>query len=77
MSGNDLIFLVRHLAADGLAAWAQVWERGYEEYVAKVEESRYEGGRTRAWLKVKQRGWTDAEDRWERPMRKPLQTPPQ
>jgi len=37
-----LVFPVRRLAADGLAAWAQVVERGYEGYVAKDEGSQYE-----------------------------------
>jgi hypothetical protein len=36
--------------------------------VAKDESSAYEGGVTRRWLKVKQKGWTDAEDRWRRPL---------
>jgi hypothetical protein len=26
----------------------------------------YEGGATRRWLKVKQKGWTVEEDRWRR-----------
>jgi hypothetical protein len=26
----------------------------------------YEGGPTLRWVKVKQKGWTDAEDRWQR-----------
>jgi ATP-dependent DNA ligase len=43
-----------------------VVERGYEGLVAKDEASAYEGGPTRRWLKVKQRGWTLAEDRWQR-----------
>jgi len=43
-----------------------VIERGYEGYVAKDEASAYEGGATRRWLKVKQPGWTDEEDRWRR-----------
>jgi ATP-dependent DNA ligase len=34
--------------------------------VAKDEASAYTGRPTRAWLKVKQRGWTVAEDRWRR-----------
>jgi hypothetical protein len=41
------------LAPDGLEAWAQVIEHGYEGYVAKDEASAYEGGATRRWLKVK------------------------
>jgi ATP-dependent DNA ligase len=57
---------VRRLATDGLEAWTQVVERRYEGYVAKDEASAYEGGPTRRWLKVKQRGWTLAEDRWQR-----------
>jgi ATP-dependent DNA ligase len=40
--------------------------RGYEGLVAKDEASAYEGGSTRRWLKVKQKGWTVAEDRWRR-----------
>jgi ATP-dependent DNA ligase len=61
-----LVFPVRRLAADGREAWAQVIERGYEGYVAKDEASVYEGGATRRWLKVKQKGWTVEEDRWQR-----------
>ena len=34
--------------------------------VAKDEARVYEGGPTRRWLKVKQTGWTDVEDRWRR-----------
>jgi bifunctional non-homologous end joining protein LigD len=64
--GSDLVFPVRRLAADGPAAWTQVIERGYEGLVAKNEASVYEGGATRRWLKVKQKDWTVAEDRWRR-----------
>jgi ATP-dependent DNA ligase len=60
----DLVHAARRLALNGLEAWAQVLERGYEGYVAKDEASPYDGGRTRAWLKVKVPGWTDPEDRW-------------
>jgi ATP-dependent DNA ligase len=42
------------------------FERGYEGLVAKDEASVYVGGRTRAWLKVKQPNWTEGEDRWRR-----------
>jgi hypothetical protein len=34
--------------------------------VAKDEASAYAGGATRRWLKVKQKGWAVAEDRWQR-----------
>jgi ATP-dependent DNA ligase len=43
---------VRRVAPDGLEAWGQVIERGYEGYVAKDEASAYAGGATRRWLKV-------------------------
>jgi ATP-dependent DNA ligase len=36
--------------------WEQVFERGYEGYVANDEASVYEGGPSRQWLKVKQKG---------------------
>jgi ATP-dependent DNA ligase len=48
------------------SATLQVIERGYEGYVAKDEASAYEDGPTWRWLKVKQRGWTVEEDRWQR-----------
>ena len=58
VAGSDLVFPVGRLAPDGLEAWKQVIERGYEGYVAKDEASAYEGGTARRWLKVKQKGWT-------------------
>jgi len=57
---------VRRLASDGLEAWKQVVERGYEGYVARDEASVYEGRATRRWLKVKQKGWTVEQDRSSR-----------
>jgi ATP-dependent DNA ligase len=66
IAGSELIFPVRRLAANGIEAWQQVLERGYEGYVAKDEASTYVGGGTKAWVKVKVPGWTDAEDRWRR-----------
>jgi bifunctional non-homologous end joining protein LigD len=66
VAGSELVFPVRRLAGNGLDAWAQVVERGYEGLVAKDEASVYEGGATRRWLKVKQKGWTVEEDRWRR-----------
>jgi bifunctional non-homologous end joining protein LigD len=53
VAGSELVFPVRRLASDGLKAWAQVIERGYEGSVAKDEASVYEGGASRRWLKVK------------------------
>lgn len=66
VSGRDWIFPVRRLAADGIKAWSEVLERGYEGYVAKDERSPCVAGPSRSWLKVKQPGWTDPEDRWKR-----------
>jgi bifunctional non-homologous end joining protein LigD len=66
VAGSELVFPVRRLAPDGLAAWQQVVERGYEGYVAKDEGSAYEGGATRRWLKVKQKDWTIGDDQWTR-----------
>ena len=66
LAGSELVFPVRRLAPDGLAAWQQVIERGYEGYVAKDEASAYEGGPTKRWLKVKQKDWTIGGDQWTR-----------
>ena len=41
----------------------------HEGLVAKEETSLYEPGPTRRWLKVKQKGWTIAEDHWQRRIR--------
>jgi ATP-dependent DNA ligase len=64
--GSDLVLPVRRLAKNGFEAWSEVVARDYEGLVAKDESSLYEAGPTRRWLKVKQKGWTDAEDRWQR-----------
>jgi bifunctional non-homologous end joining protein LigD len=66
VAGGELVFPVRRLTPDGVQAWRQVLERGYEGLVAKDEASAYESGRTKRWLKVKVPGWTVAEDRWQR-----------
>jgi bifunctional non-homologous end joining protein LigD len=66
VAGNELVFPVRRLAPDGLVAWQQVVEHGYEGYVAKDEASAYEGGATRRWIKVKQKDWTIGDERWTR-----------
>jgi hypothetical protein len=39
VAAGKLVFPVRRLAPDGLEAWKQVVERGYEGYVAKDEGS--------------------------------------
>ena len=66
IAASELIFPVRRLSPDGLKAWKQVVERGYEGYVAKEEGSTYQGVVTRRWLKVKQQGWTISDERWTR-----------
>ena len=66
IAGSDLVLPVRRLAKNGFEAWAEVIAHDYEGLVAKEETSLYEAGTTRRWLKVKQRGWTDPEDRWQR-----------
>jgi bifunctional non-homologous end joining protein LigD len=62
----DVVLPVRRLARNGFEAWSEVIARDCEGYVAKDETSPYEGGPTLRWVKVKQRGWTDAEDGWKR-----------
>jgi bifunctional non-homologous end joining protein LigD len=66
VAGSEFVLPVRRLAKNGFAAWAEVIAHDYEGLVAKEEASLYEAGPTRRWLKVKQRGWTVAEDRWQR-----------
>ena len=61
---HTLIFPARRLAANGLEAWAQVLERDYEGLVGKDDASPYRGGRTLAWLKVKQRDYRVHERGW-------------
>ena len=51
---QDMVLPVRRLADDGLKAWREVVEHGYEGLVAKDPASPYAGGRTLRWLKVKQ-----------------------
>jgi bifunctional non-homologous end joining protein LigD len=55
---------VRRLSDDGLKAWRQVVEHGYEGLVAKDPASPYLGGRTLKWWKVKQRDYRVAERGW-------------
>jgi len=61
LEGSTLVLPARRLAGDGLAAWAEVLERGYEGLVAKDPASLYVGGRTLAWLKVKQPKYREVE----------------
>ena len=65
LDGQDLVLPVRRLADDGMKAWQGVLERGYEGLVAKDPESRYVGGRTLKWLKVKQPDYRVEERGWD------------
>jgi bifunctional non-homologous end joining protein LigD len=51
VDGADRVHAAQRLAANGLEAWAQVLERGYEGYVAKDDASAYEGGTMWSWRK--------------------------
>jgi bifunctional non-homologous end joining protein LigD len=66
VADNDLVLPVRRLAKNGFEAWSEVVAHDYEGLVAKDEASLYEAGTTRRWSKVKQKGWTVEEDRWQR-----------
>ena len=66
VAGSEFVLPVRRLAKNGFEAWSEVIARDYEGLVAKDEASLYEAGPTRRWLKVKQKGWTVDEDRWQR-----------
>jgi ATP-dependent DNA ligase len=66
VAGSEFVLPVRRLARNGFEAWSEVVAHDYEGYVAKDEASLYEAGPTRRWLKVKQKGWTVEEDRWQR-----------
>jgi bifunctional non-homologous end joining protein LigD len=65
VAGSDLVFPVRRLAPDGLAAWQQVVERvrgpGRQERGERVR-----GRAARRWLKVKQKDWTIEQESWRR-----------
>jgi bifunctional non-homologous end joining protein LigD len=65
VDGQDLMLPVRRLADDGLKAWQQVLEHGWEGLVAKDPQSPYVGGRTLKWLKVKQAKYREGERGWE------------
>jgi bifunctional non-homologous end joining protein LigD len=64
VDGHRLILPARRLADEGLTAWAEVLERGYEGLVAKDPVSAYVGGRTLKWLKVTQPHYREGERGW-------------
>ena len=49
------------LDRNGLMAWSEALQRGYEGIVAKDPESRDVPGRTLKWLKVKQKDYRKEE----------------
>ena len=60
-----MLLPAQRLADNGLKAWAQVVERGYEGLVAKDPASAYRAGRMLAWLKVKVPHYREGERGWE------------
>jgi bifunctional non-homologous end joining protein LigD len=61
VSSPGMVFTARRLDRNGLKAWREALERGYEGIVAKDPESRYIPGRTLSWLKVKQKNYRKEE----------------
>src|SRR5467141_4555539 len=55
VAGARMILPARRLSDNGLKAWTQAVQRGYEGIVGKDPESLYVPGRTLQWLKVKQK----------------------
>jgi hypothetical protein len=55
----------RRLADDGVKAWQQVIESGYEGLVASDGASPHRAGWTPAWLKVKVPKYREGERGWE------------
>ena len=62
---EQLVLPARRLADNGLEAWVQVLEGGYEGLVGKDEASPYVEGRTLTWLKVKVPHYREGELGWE------------
>ena len=56
LAAANTVYPARRLAEDGLKAWAQVVERGYEGLVAKDEASAYVGGPTKVTVQPFCRG---------------------
>lgn len=52
---SKAIRLSRRVRGSGAAAYARAGKRGWEGIIAKSEDSAYEPGRSRSWLKVKVR----------------------
>jgi len=67
LEGRELVLPARRLADDGLKAWQEVLERGYEGLVAKDPASPYVPGRTLKWLKVKAPKYREEERGFYKP----------
>jgi bifunctional non-homologous end joining protein LigD len=67
VKGQKLILPTRRLGPNGFAAWAEVLHRGYEGMVAKDPDSKYVGGRSLKWLKVKVPKYREAERGFYKP----------
>jgi bifunctional non-homologous end joining protein LigD len=65
VDGQHLVLPARRLADNGLEAWGQVLDRGYEGMVGKDDASPYREGRTLAWLKVKVPRYREGERGWD------------
>ena len=65
VKGQTLILPARRLSPEGFAAWAEVLHQGWEGMVAKDPDSKYTGGRTLKWLKVKVPKYREGERGWE------------
>jgi ATP-dependent DNA ligase len=65
LDNHNRVLPVRRLAIDGLAAWGQVIEQGYEGLVGKDEASPYREGRSLSWLKVKGPKYREGERGWD------------
>jgi hypothetical protein len=63
VAGSELVFAVRRLARDGLEAWRQVVERGYEGYV-EGRGRRVRGRGHEVLAQGEAVGWTDADNGW-------------
>ena len=68
LDGAPAVLLpVRRLSDHGLKAWQEVLEHNYEGLVAKDPESRYAGGRSLRWLKLKQPNYREEERGFSKP----------
>jgi ATP-dependent DNA ligase len=70
LEDQDLLLPVRRLSDDGLKAWRQVVEHGWEGLVAKDLHAPSTSGRSLKWLKLKQRDHRMRERGWDPAMKR-------